>query len=106
MAATRASCASSSARPTSWTIRRRVATIRADSCRQTTPTVARTSIATRPLRSAPAGLSSAEDLVDQALAVPDDLAEAPPELDRLLLRTHLDQREPADRLLRLGERTV
>src|SRR4051812_26196883 len=95
-AATSASCASSSASPTSWTSRRSPATIRADSCFQTTPTVAATSIS---------GLR-AEDLLDRALAVADDPAEPAAQLDRLLLAADLDQREAGDRLLGLGERTV
>src|SRR3954453_11790389 len=49
---------------------------------------------------------SVEHLADLALAVAGDLQEAPGQLDRVLLRVRLQQREAGDQLLRLGERAV
>src|SRR5439155_6167555 len=49
---------------------------------------------------------SVEDLLHVALAVTDDREEPAGDLQRLLPRPDLDQREAARRLLRLGEGTV
>src|SRR4051812_27403083 len=59
----------------------------------------------KPGRCAGSG-SGAEDLLDDALSIADDLSEAAGELDGLLLGPDLDQRETGDGLPCLGERSV
>src|SRR6266567_845879 len=113
-AATSASCANSSARPTSRTIRVSPAMTRPDSSFQTASIVrwasrAVTALIRTPRRAGRKPLLRVlrpVDLVEPALAVADDLPEPPGDLDHLGPGPHFDQREPADRLLRLGERPV
>ena len=135
-AATSASCARSSARPTSRTIRTSAAISRVDSRRQTASMAAllspakavpvghdhrsehpgrSTSKAWSPRRSAQAGgvsPSPVNDWPDLAAALPSgpvvqvDLQQPPAQLDRLLLGPHLDHRIAADQFLGLGERAV
>src|SRR6266540_1729292 len=47
-----------------------------------------------------------EDLLDDRVAIPDDLPEALRPFDRLVARLHIYQSEAAGQLLRLGERSV
>src|SRR4051794_28879007 len=114
-AATSASWASSSARPTSRTNRVRLAMIFAASSFQTASIARWVSVTCtmtapprlvrKPGRYAGPG-SGAEDLLDDALAVADDLPEAPGEFDGLLLGPDLHQCEAGDGLTCLGERSV
>src|SRR5438093_1891000 len=96
-AATRASCARSSARPTSRTIRVSPAMSLGDSIRHTA------SIALCP-PSLPT--VAPEHFLDHGLTVSDDLPEALGPLESLVLRLHLDQCETAGQLLRLGEGSI
>src|SRR5258706_5452642 len=115
-AATSASCASSSATPTSRTIRARPAMSFADSIRKTAWIVRCTSEAvTAPDHSTslrgckgplPLDVARVEHLQNLAFAVARDRHEPPGDLDRLLARLRLDEGKPVDELLRLGERTV
>lgn len=57
-------------------------------------------------KAGPRSVLRAEDLLDVTLTIADDLPEAPGQLDGLLLRARLDEREADNRLLRLGERPV
>src|SRR2546423_14223825 len=101
-AATRASCARSSARPTSRTIRVIPAMSLGASIRHTASMAPRVSDAvTRPIEAL-----APEDFLDHRLAVTDDLAETPGPLQGLVLRLRLQEREPAGQLLGLGERAV
>src|SRR6266850_5465106 len=97
-AATSASCARSSARPTSRTTRVRPAMSRGASILHTASMA--------PCVSVPVTDDLLAYFLDQAVAVADDLAETLGPLDRLFARLDLDQREPARQLLRLGERPV
>src|ERR1039457_236829 len=108
-AATRASCANSSARPTSPTIRVRPAMICGASSLHTASIVRCASAAVTPPIRASSPLPEifrAEHLTDVTLAVAGDLPEPLRQLERLLLRPHIDQREADNHLLGLGERTV
>src|ERR1700704_4923100 len=98
-AATSASCARSSARPTSPTIRARPAMSLADSIRQTA------SMASAAFWWAIHHLPD----FDFQLLVPESdvcLQESPSPLDRFLLRGNIVDREAADHLFRLGEGTI
>src|SRR3954471_14639080 len=126
-AATSASCARSSARPTSRTVRARPAISLGDSILQTASTArwmsgaagtARLLVLARPraqallllpeLRSERlAEVVGLEDLADLDLGLRAlGVGNALDPLDRLLLRLGLDQPEAGDQLLRLGERAV
>src|SRR5215218_7875080 len=110
IAATSASCAMSSARPTSPTIRARPAIRRADSIRQTA-SIARVASVTGTASGALVGVLHLlrevlhlEDPADLDPAVAVGAAACP--LQRLLLRPRLDQPVAADDLLCLGEGPV
>src|SRR6266508_5404843 len=100
-AATSASWASSSARPTSRTIRARPAMTLADSILQTASIARCASEAVMAT-----SVRALGHLADLYLDVADRFGKAPGPLDRLFLRPHLQQREPADHFLRLGEGPV
>src|SRR5262245_14240785 len=114
-AATSASCARSSAKPTSRTMRVRPAISFADSIRQTA-SIARWVLVsvteTNHTTSTPRGKSPLDpplefsDLPHFALAIARDHEELLGPLDRVLLRVGLEQPEPADDLFRLGERAI
>src|SRR4051794_11491274 len=102
-AATSASCARSSARPTSRTIRVRPAMSRADSIRQTAWTLVRGSGLTGRLREVRLGHDPAD--LDLRRAGHRVRAALDP-LDRLVHRADLPEPEAGDELLGLGERPV
>src|SRR3990172_1059159 len=124
-AATSASCAKSSASPTSPTMRAKLAISRADSIRQTASTVARVSrtirlLLARYLRPQPfllrpqlgrelgseiVGLEHLPDL-DLRLLTRERIGRVLDPLDRLFQRLHFQHPEAGQQLLRLGKWTV
>src|SRR5215213_5510803 len=106
-AATKASCARSSASPTSRTIRTSPAISLVDSRRQTASTASRVvELVTQSIRSRVAQLTNFAAAFPTGPVILVDLHQPPGELDRLRLASHFQHRVPADKLFGLGEWAV